>query len=66
MKHFHGDFAYHPIEPQGDNDHLARRARLVLYHDVKTGPRLFIAKRGELVAGWIVGLEHQQGDQSGA
>lgn len=56
MKHFYGNFAYYPVDPVPDNDRLAQHMRLMLLHDMKTGPYLFIAKRGELTAGWVVGV----------
>lgn len=49
-------FWYTPIDPVADNDDLAKKRRLILYHARHDGPVLFVAQPGDLVAGWVVGV----------
>lgn len=49
---------YTPIEPTPDTGELAEAgARIVLYHSPH-GSHLAVATKGEMRAGWVVGLVH--------
>ena len=49
---------YQPTTPTGDFDALASEGdRLMFRHDItKDGPEFFVAPRGELNAGWVIGI----------
>lgn len=64
MKYFFNDSAgtrveqaYLAVPPMPDNEELMKRGRLILYHDIVKGPRVFWALPGEMVAGWVIGVE---------
>lgn len=49
---------YTPIDPTPDTSELAESgARIVLYHSAH-GSHLAVAAKGEMHAGWVVGLVH--------
>lgn len=49
---------YTPIDPTPDTDELAESgARIVLYHSPH-GSHIAVAAKGEMHAGWVVGLVH--------
>lgn len=48
---------YEPVDPQADSDELAAQGdRLLLYHDRGGEPLMYVAKRGEVNAGWVIGV----------
>lgn len=50
------DVEYKPIQPQADNEELAKKGeRLILLH-TDEGPKLFIAPMEVIHSGWVVGL----------
>lgn len=56
LSEFHGRF-YHPIPPQADNDELADKGdRLILKHVICQEPKIFVAPKGTLYAGWVIGV----------
>ena len=50
--------AYNPVDPQADSVELSEKGdRLMFRHNAKQGfPNLFIAPKGELTSGWVLGI----------
>ncbi len=67
MRYKHQERRYTPITPTPDTDELSdRSARLMLYHTrigshtCAPGPSIFWAPKGELHAGWVIGIDAEQ------
>lgn len=57
MRAYYDGRMYEPVTPQADNDTLAQRGdRLVFLHEVQRESRLLIVPKGELNAGWVLGV----------
>jgi hypothetical protein len=66
VSYYFKDVAYVPVPPQADKEEWARDyARLVFQHRIGAEqPLLFVAERGEMVAGWVIGLIKQGGTRT--
>lgn len=59
VRTWYNERPYCPMHPVADNDELAEQCdRLMLYHNTqqRSSPEFRIAPKGELTAGWVIGL----------
>jgi hypothetical protein len=54
---FFSELAYRPIPPTPDSDELAKNARIVLLHTPEAGPTIRWVAAGDMVSGYVIGLE---------